>query len=402
LTSLAARLCLFSGAILGCQPTPPRVDCDLALELDAAGCAAAHAMTRPDALPPAVGNAVADDPAAAELGFALFFDRSFSSNGRVACGTCHEPSTAFTDWPRATPNTLGPVARNTQAITDLAYSRWFFWDGRADSLWAQATFPVESPAEMGMTRLGVAHILDASYRSRYEAVFGPLPDTSAWPEAGMPGQPAYDALPAEVRYAADEILANFGKAIEAYERRLVTGDAAVDRFLEGDEGALSPQAIEGFTLFVRAGCVDCHRGPTLSDDAFHNVGTSRGTPEGRGRAAVYDVVESSTFGSHGPYFDGDPTGAPALLRSSGDEGAFRTPLLRGVSRTAPYGHDGRWATLEVAVREHAQADATEVGELDALWRPSTLDAAEVAAIVAFLEALEGDPPPIPWSRWPSG
>jgi cytochrome c peroxidase len=104
----------------------------------------------------------------------------------------------------------------------------------------------------------------------------------------------------------------------------------------------------------------------------------------------------------GPYFDGDPASAPALLQSPSDEGAFRTPLLRGVSRTAPYGHDGRWATLEVAVREHAQADATEVGELDALWRPSTLDAAEVAAIVAFLEALEGDPPPIPWSRWPSG
>lgn len=400
---MRARAC---AALLGLAAgvsacAPPSADCDLGLRLDAQGCAAVRAMARPTTPPPAVGNRVADDPRAASLGFRLFFDRRLSATGAHACGTCHEPSIAFMDG-RRLPSAPGMVPRNTPSVSDVAWSRWLFWDGRADSLWMQATMPIESPVEMQFTRLGVAHVVDRYYRADYEAIFGAMPDVSAWPEAGRPGDPAYDALPDTERGAADLVLANVGKAMEAYERVLVTGPSALDRFLAGETDALDVDQLDGIELFVSAGCADCHAGPTLTDSAFHNVGTSSDTPEGHARASVYEGLAASPFASTGPFFDGDPSAAPRAEPSASDLGAYRTPPLRNVTRTAPYGHDGRWATLADAIRAHASATTTEVGALDPRWAPLALSDDEIASIVAFLRALEGAPPPLPWSRWPSG
>lgn len=168
----------------------------------------------------------------------------------------------------------------------------------------QATVPIENPAEMNMSRLAVAKLLDRSYRAPYEAVFGPLPDVSAWPAAGKPGDAAYDGMTAADCLAVDTILANVGKALEAYERKLVTEPAPLDRFLSGERDALTASQIEGLELFVSSGCARCHAGSTLTDGAFHNVGTSEDTPDGRGRSAVYDFVRTNPFGAHGPFFDG--------------------------------------------------------------------------------------------------
>jgi cytochrome c peroxidase len=375
--------------------------CDLGLRLDAAGCAAVHAMAHPATLPPAVGNRVADDANAADLGYQLFFDMRLSSAGTHACGTCHEPVLGFADG-RRRPRAPLPVARNTPSVLDAPWKRWFFWDGRADTLWGQATVPIENPAEMNMSRLAVAKLLDRSYRAPYEAVFGPLPDVSAWPAAGKPGDAAYDGMTAADRLAVDTILANVGKALEAYERKLVTEPAPLDRFLSGERDALTASQIEGLELFVSSGCARCHAGSTLTDGAFHNVGTSEDTPDGRGRSGVYDFVRTNPFGAHGPFFDGDPSTAPTLQTSDDDVGALRTPPLRSVTLTAPYGHDGRWLTLTAAVQEHPAAVSAQVGRLAPGWTPITFDATRAARVVDFLRALEGGLPPIRWSRWPSG
>src|SRR5262249_25454918 len=141
-------------------------------------------------------NAHADDPAAARLGARLFTDAELGGGARFACASCHLPARAFSD---AKPTSRGAGAGEVNALGlgPAAYNRWWFWDGRADSLWAQATGPLENPRETNGTRLGVVHRLRERYRADYERIFGALPeltDAKRFPRAGKPGDPAFDGM----------------------------------------------------------------------------------------------------------------------------------------------------------------------------------------------------------------
>ena len=364
--------------------------CSLALPLDPVRCDQVAALALPSALPAAGGNRVADDPDAASLGFLAFFDPRFSGLPDVRCASCHLPEHGFAERKAVSEVVAGrPLARNSLSILNAAWSGpYYFWDGRADSLWSQPLFALESPDEMASSRLAVAHAVydTPSYRSRYEALFGPLPDLSdraRFPAQGKPGDASFDAMAPADAAAINQLFVNFGKALEAYIRKVATGPGDLDRFLAGERAALDPAAQRGLTLFAEKGCITCHAGPALTDRAFHRMGPT----SDRGRAAAVDVLLRNEFNSAGAYWD-DTGVRPPLPESerAEDDGAFRTPTLRNLPRTAPYGHDGAYPTLEALL-------ATQHGA--ALTEPEQSD------MVIFLLSLNGRYPERPWSDWPA-
>ena len=277
--------------------------------------------------PPDRTNRHADDPQAARLGRYLFFDKRLSGNGAIACATCHDPSRAFTDG-KSLSQGIATGKRHVPTLLNVAWQRWFFWDGRADSAWAQAVGPIESASEMGSDRGRLARLVaaDAELRGAYEAVFGEIPKVDA----------------------PDKILAQTGKALAAYERTLVSADSEFDRFAaalaSGDAGAQAryPEAAKrGLALFVgKANCRLCHAGPLFSDGEFHNVGVptlDKSPPRDAGRYAAIETVRNDPFNGAGAYSD-DPKGARAgelamLARTSDLWGEFRTPTLRNSEKT---------------------------------------------------------------------
>ena len=182
--------------------------------------------------PPSATNRVADDARAAKLGQTLFFDARLSLNGKVSCATCHDPQLAFTDGhPLAIG--MGEGTRNTPTLLNGAHQRWYFWDGRADTLWSQTLGPIERDVEMGISRVGLLHQLagDPLYRKQYEAIFGALPSTEDLPPQATPNtgnaywSAAWEHLTPERQLAIDTFFANVGKAFGAYLRKLNTAPA---------------------------------------------------------------------------------------------------------------------------------------------------------------------------------
>ena len=361
--------------------------------------------------PPDPGNPHGDDPRAAALGAALFADPALSRNGKVACQTCHLPERAFTDG-RARSVGLAPQRRNAPSLFDVAYQRWLFWDGRADSLWSQALAPLEQPDEMGGSRTAIVHRVAADPRlaRMYEGVFGPLPPVhwesvrpAASPNGDADARAAWAALPERERTDLTRGFANLGKALAAYERTLRSRpsrfDAYVDAVLAGRprdaERALDAREVSGLALFLsgRSGCVSCHHGPLFSDGQFHNIGTGElGTPdEDLGRAAGREQLRAAEFSCTSSFRDGPASdcGHLTAMRSTeiGDlmRGAFRTPSLRNLPATAPYLHDGRFATLEEVLAFYRKPpDKARVRhELP----PLDLSDREIEDLARFLRAL---------------
>jgi cytochrome c peroxidase len=265
-------------------------------------------------------------------------------------------------------------------------NRWFFWDGRADSAWAQALGPLENPVEHGTTRLSVAHAVaaDPAQRAAYEALFGPLPDladSARFPARGRPvSDPtnpdavAWAEMSADDQEAINRVFANVGKAVAAYERKLVTGESAFDRWVAGDEAAMGPEAVRGLQLFVTehaperglrgADCFHCHGGMLFTDNGFHDNG-----------------LELEEF----------DLGRMIVTGDEADRGNFKTPSLRNVALRAPYMHDGRFATLEEVV-EHYDSGVRRRPNLDAnlAKHPAEglgLSDLEKRELVAFLRTL---------------
>jgi cytochrome c peroxidase len=355
-------------------------------------------------------NRVADDPRAARLGHALFFDASLSASGAVACATCHRPEHAFSDG-LAKSVGLGPGTRNTPTLVGAANSPWLYWDGRRDSLWAQALAPLEAADEMGSTRLEVVRRIanDARYRAEYEALFGAPPDLGderfpprAGPFGDAAARDAWDRLAESDRDRVNRTFANVGKAIAAYERRLAPGpsrfDAYVGHLLDGDVAAarrtLDADEIAGLRLFVdgaRTQCLRCHNGPLLTNHAFHDVASSRlGSLPDLGRFAGLQAVLLDPFNCLGRYSDAPKEHCTELRFFDRRElatlsGAFKTPTLREVGRTAPYFHDGSLATLEDVIAHYRRPPADPGSELV----PLELSDAEAAQLAAFLRTLSG-------------
>ena len=332
-------------------------------------------------LPPDPTNAVADNPQAAAFGHRLFFDGRLSANGTISCSTCHQPIRRFTDGlPKAV--AIGQAKRNTPSIVGTAYSPWLYWDGRKDSQWAQALAPLEDPNEHGSSRLQVLSIIASvsNYRNAYEALFGPPPDL---------------LVPEEV----DRAFANVGKAIAAYERLLLPGESRFDQYVEhvldgGDhleQDFLGIDEIRGLRLFITdARCTECHNGPLLTNNEFHNTGllSAPGDTPDRGRIDGVREVMADPFNCLGPYSDDpDPNCAELRYARTGVEliGATRTPSLRNLKDTAPFQHKGQLANLNDVLRHYDQAPLAMIGHNEA--KELYLRDWELRALEAFLNSL---------------
>ncbi len=337
--------------------------------------------------PPDETNAKADDPAAARLGRALFFDARLSGSGRLSCASCHQPDRSWTDG-LALAHGAEPGRRHTPSLWNVAYNRWYFWDGRADALWSQALQPIESRHEMAGRRDQVARLVreDAALRGSYEAAFGTLPP---------PGDPD----------AVTRVFVGVGKALEAFERTLLSRrapfDAFVDALRRGDlagQAALGPAAQRGAKLFVgRAGCRVCHTGPTFSDGEFHDIGLEPAAAPDPGRIAGIDLVREGEFGARSRW--SDATDGPRaqntrfLARAPHAQGQFKTPTLRNVALTAPYMHDGRLAALPDVLAHYSAlpGQGAPGPHQETVLKPLALTPAETADLIAFLESLTDAP-----------
>jgi cytochrome c peroxidase len=361
---------------------------------------------------------VADDPAAARLGQFLFYDTRFSANGQVACATCHPAGNAWADG-KPLSQGVGTARRHTPTLWNTAYNRWFFWDGHADSQWAQALKPMEDPVEQGGSRVQFLHIVarDAALRAAYERLFGPLPDVSngqrfplaARPVLAAPDDPhhlAWQAMTVDDQDAVNRFYANLGKAIAAFQRRLISRDAPFDRFVDGlrtgnraQLAALSLSAQRGLRLFVGAGrCRECHAGPNFTDGEFHSIGLVPldGAPMDVGRLAGIAAVRADVFNGLGPYSDERSAGdrpVAFLVPRPETQGQFKVPTLRNVVLTAPYMHDGRFASLRDVIRFYStEAGTTQSGHHpETILRPLQLSEEAMNDLIAFLESLTGVP-----------
>lgn len=388
-------------------------------------------------------NEHADDPAAATLGQALFFEKGFSTAvrvegpsgsvgevGKVACATCHDPDAYFSD-PRRTGGVSHGVdftSRNAPSLVNVAYYSWFDWGGRADTLAAQGVAALETMSDAGSSRLLVAHLVWARYKDAYESIFGPLDpaldpaaaDAVRFPPMGGPKASPdtpdgpWELMTEEDRGVINQILANVGKVFEAYERRLISGPSAFGRYIRAVETEeFSGAARRGLALFIgEAACNECHRGPVLSDNEFHNVGVPQAVGENtptidEGRHEDVSVLLGDPFNSAGR-FSADPAAGAAKLAGidPGDErtkGRFRTKSLLDLAETGPYFHNGSARTLREVVQHYNSGggDAgTYSGELDPKIRPLGLSDAEVDDLVAFLRSLTGAPVAEPWRTEP--
>ena len=361
-------------------------------------------------LEPDPSNQYGDDPAAVEFGKQLFFDTRFSSNGEVACGTCHLPEKGFQDGlPLA--QGVGTTNRRAMPIAGTAYSPWMFWDGRKDSQWAQALGPLESAVEHGGNRTFYAHLIDEHYRAEYEAIFGELPDLSdqsRFPEAAGPvedesARAAWEAMSPADQETITQIYVNMGKAIAAYERQIMPTasrfDIYVQAALENDKktmnSTLTTEELEGLRLFIGpANCTRCHNGPLFTDNSFHNTGVPavESLPEDTGREQGAQNVLADEFNCLSQYSDAEPDQCDELnfMVSEGHEltRAFKAPSLRNVTSRAPYMHAGQFTTLEAVLDHYNTAPAAPTGhsELEQLNFSET----QMNAIIAFLYTLNSE------------
>lgn len=295
-----------------------------------------------------------DNPSTPEkiaLGKQLYFDPRLSLDNTVSCATCHDPQKGWSNG-EAVATGVGGLkgGRSSPTIINSAYGRMQFWDGRAKDLEEQALGPIQNPIEMTMSLDKVVERLNQipGYKQQFQDIFG-----------------------------TDVTSDGIAYAIAAYERTVLSGDAPYDRFKAGDESALSESAQRGLALFNgKAQCSSCHSGPNFTDNAFHNVGVS----------IDKEMPDLGRFEISG---------------LEGDKGAFKTPTLREIARTAPYMHDGSQATLEEVI-EHYNKGGTPNPQLDEGIFELNLTPEEKADLITFLkEGLSSDsypehePPELP-------
>jgi cytochrome c peroxidase len=286
----------------------------------------------------------ADNPfseAKRALGEALFHDKRLSLDGSLACASCHERGKGFADGKvqgRGVPGR--PLKRHTPTLWNLAWSSPVFWDGRARRLEEQVAGPIESPDEMALPMPSLVERLAAD------------PAMVRAFATAFPGSPRVDA-------------ANLAKAIATYERTFVSPATRFDRWIAGDERALSASEIAGFKLFTgKAQCAKCHSGFAFTDYAFYDIGLP---DDDRGRGAV--------------------------LRLEAAEHAFKTPGLREIGRSAPYMHNGSLATLDDVLRHYESGVVERPTVSKDIPRGLALSDAERADLVDFLHTLTSESEP---------
>ncbi len=347
-------------------------------------------------------NSVAQSDVAAELGHVLFFDTRLSGNGAVSCATCHQPENYFADnLPLAIGEAVGP--RHTPSLVGLSYSPWFYWDGRKDSQWAQALAPLEASHEHNFDRTRLAHLIsqDDQLKQLYESVFGALPavpDLAASPLTGDEQQQAWQALTSEQQQQIDRIFTNAGKAIAAYQRKLLPGRSRFDDYADTVQAnaasrsdLLSKAERAGLALFIdKAQCIDCHNGPLLSNHEFHNTGilSVNGQLPSMGRFDGIRIARQDEFNCLGDYSDADASECIELRFARDNNelvGAHKTPTLRNVGATPPYMHGGQIATLAEVLRHYNDAPVSMLSHNEA--KPLALRPVQLRQLEAFLLTL---------------
>ncbi len=374
-------------------------------------------------LPPDPTNRFADDDRAAELGHALFFEKRFVS-GAGNCRTCHDTTYGGADTKARGPTTVfgtATLSRNTPTVFNAALLPGLnHWGGNFTALWSV-------PSDVGSSALEQAHFMfnDPYYRGAYEALFGPMPDmsdTTRFPAVGNYKTPAWQNMAPDDQIAMGRFTTNIGKTIEAYQRKLIDKNSAFDRYMDGDETAMSPSAVRGAKLFIgKAGCNECHNGQAFSDFKFHNVGVPQGElARDYGFIAAGAFQATYPFNASSQFSDNPDLGAaratnvvmvatPDLPTACGGDdpmpgcGAFKTARLRSVALTAPYMHTGGFNSLWDVVAFYNAGAGTDgyVGHRDAAIGPLYLSDSEITDLVAFLESLTGAPIPTEWANCPT-
>ena len=337
-------------------------------------------------LPPDRSNKYGDDPRAADFGYRLFFETRLSSNGKVACATCHAPERGFTDGKNVAVG-VGRTSRNAPTIVGAAHNIWQFWDGRKDSQWSQALASIENPLEHDMPRDRVVAVIRANpdLSQEYTAIFGALPTSGD-------------------RDGINRAFANIGKAIAAYERRIMPGPAKFDRYVEAILAGSKPAPQDELTLDERQGlhvfisdqlgrCLRCHSGPLFTNKHFHNIGVAEPSRDdlADGRIAGVELVRADEFNCAGKYSDAaqDDCAELNFARRSSPElrGAFKVPTLRNLPKTAPYMRAGDRRLLEDVLWHYRTLPNARVGKSELNDLPIT--ATEFEQLEAFLRTLDG-------------
>ena len=338
-------------------------------------------------------NRVSGRPEAIAFGERLFLEPRLSTTGARSCVTCHAPEHGWSD---GRPRSLGTetLDRNAPTIWNVAFQRWFGWDGAADTLWAQSVRPILDPKEMGASAEHVAALIrsDARLACGYERAFG---------------------RPASAAPDAETLLVDAAKALAAFQETLVSGRAPFDDFRDalarGDAASAArypASAQRGLKLFFGVGnCSVCHFGPAFTNGEFADVGVPFFVGPGRvdaGRHAGIAKLRASPFNLLGRHND-DPSRATATKTRHVDPqhrnfGEFKVPSLRNVARTAPYMHDGRYATLRDAVRHYSELNEERLhADGERILKRLNLSGAELDDLVAFLTSLS-DAPAGPYRR----
>jgi cytochrome c peroxidase len=287
------------------------------------------------ARPELEGHAHALNPQRVSLGKMLFFDPRLSGSNWISCGTCHNPTMGWSD---GLPTGIGQgqrkLTRATPTILNTAYNFLQMWDGRFTSLEEQAMAPVESDVEMNQDPDELVEELKSI--SGYVKLF-----KEAFPSQGI---------------TKDTI----AQSLASFQRTIVSTEAPFDRWIDGDERAISAAAKRGFELFEgKAHCSTCHSGFNFTDDGFHNIGLKSDDP---GRFAVVPIPVT--------------------------KGAFKTPTLRNITKTAPYMHNGAYATLEEVI-DHYVRGGDDKSNLSPNFKAADLNDAEKKDLLEFLKTLTG-------------
>lgn len=386
-------------------------------------------------------NKYADNAAAAVLGQKLFYDKRLSGpitlaestpeqgqlgavgeEHKYSCVSCHDPNQGYVDTRSNPANTSlgtgGWFPRNALALSNAVYYKWSGWQGFIDTFWGHSLMGIEVATAANGDRLRTAHLLWDKYRDEYNAIFEPDLDPAldanavdaarfppfGRPKSGMNPDGPYEMMTPEDQKHATLALVNASKALAAYQRKLIRRNAPFDKFMAGDETAISESAKRGAGLFVgKAACVECHSGPFFSDQKFHNLGV----PQEGERVAVMDMGRTTgitlikggikQWTSAGPWSDSPPGDSKIndLVAVPTDLGAFRTQGLRNVADTAPYMHTGAFKTLRDVVVFYNEGGKTEgfMGTKDPLMIELGLTDREIDDLVAFLESLTGEKVP---------
>jgi len=332
---------------------------------------------------PDPSNQVINNPLAIKFGKYLFNDTSLSQNGAVSCATCHLKGKGFTDNKLVAMGARAGI-RNTPTLLNVSQQNWFFWDGKKDSLWAQALSSIENPAEHNFSRTEMFHLLTTHpfYNKQYEEVFGEklLSDELlgipkiAGPNSHLDGLIRWKKIPKKQKKKINQVVANASKAIASYVSTIKSKSTRFDQFANevvarGYSSILTNSEKKGLKLFIsqKTGCINCHSNPIFSNKDFHNIGT--GIPaKDNGRSEVIDAVIHDPFNCLGEFSDAKPEQCLELKYTKKDRhalsGSFKTPTLRSISKTAPYMHDGRYKNLQEVLKHYANITKNKALETD--------------------------------------